>query len=80
MPGLAVLLGALCIRLVTAAVILGWGLRDREGLRSLYLLPFRDVAGLVSFILAYTKRTTVWREAHFVLTRDGRLIAEEGKP
>lgn len=79
-PGLMVLLGALGIRLVTAAVILGWGLRDREGLRSLYLLPFRDVAGLVSFILAYTKRTTVWREAHFVLTRDGRLIAEGGKP
>lgn len=79
-PGLTVLLGAIGIRLFTAAVILRWGLRDREGLRSLYLLPFRDVAGLVSFILAYGKRTTVWREAHFVLTRDGRLIAEEGKP
>ena len=79
-PALMVLLGALGIRLLTAAVILGWGLRDREGLRSLYLLPFRDVVGLVSFILAYTKRTTVWREAHFVLTRDGRLIAEGGKP
>lgn len=79
-PALMVLLGALGIRLLTAAVILGWGLRDREGLRSLYLLPFRDVAGLISFILAYTKRTTVWREAHYVLTRDGRLIAEGGKP
>jgi len=78
--GLAVLLGALCLRLVTAAVILGWGLRDREGLRSLYWLPFRDFAGLVSITLAYTKRTTVWREAHFVLTRDGRLIAQQGKP
>jgi ceramide glucosyltransferase len=78
--GLALLLGALFLRLVTAAVILGWGLRDREGLRNLYWLPYRDLAGLVSFTLAYTKRTTVWREAHFVLTRDGRLIAQQGKP
>ncbi len=75
--GLSVLLGAVVLRLATAAVILGWGLRDREGLRSLYLLPFRDIAGLLSFILAYTRRTTVWRGAHFILTRDGRLVARE---
>jgi ceramide glucosyltransferase len=78
--GLSVLLGALILRLATAAVILGWGLRDREGLRGLYLLPFRDVSGLVSFFLAYTKRTTVWRGAQFILTRDGRLVAQAGKP
>lgn len=78
--GLGVLLGAVGIRLATAAIILGWGLRDREGLRSLALLPFRDIAALVSFVLAYAMRTTVWREAHFVLTRDGRLVAQEGKP
>jgi len=76
--GTAVLLAALLLRLATAAVILGWGLRDREGLRSLYLLPFRDLAALVSFFLAYTKRTTVWRGSHFTLTRDGRLVAREG--
>jgi ceramide glucosyltransferase len=76
--GLSVMLGALLLRLATAAVILGWGLRDREGLRSLYLLPFRDAAALVSFILAYTKRTTVWRGSQFILTRDGRLLAREG--
>jgi ceramide glucosyltransferase len=76
--GVSVLLTALLLRLATSAVILGWGLRDREGLRSLYLLPFRDLAALVSFFLAYTKRTTVWRGAHFILTRDGRLIAREG--
>ena len=76
--GVSVLLAALLLRLATSAVILGWGLRDREGLRSLYLLPFRDLAALVSFLLAYTKRTTVWRGTHFTLTRDGRLIAREG--
>jgi ceramide glucosyltransferase len=74
----AVLLAALLLRLATAAVILGWGLRDREGLRSLYLLPIRDLAALVSFVLAYAKRTTVWRGSQFTLTRDGRLIAREG--
>jgi ceramide glucosyltransferase len=76
--GVAVLLAALLLRLATSAAILGWGLRDREGLRSLHLLPFRDLAALVSFFLAYTKRTTVWRGSHFTLTRDGRLVAREG--
>src|SRR5207245_3456072 len=37
--GLSVLAGALALRLVTTAAILGWGLRDREGLKSLLLLP-----------------------------------------
>ena len=77
--GLAVLAGTLLVRMGTAAINLRWGLRDLEGLRSLYLLPLRDAAALVSFILAYTKRTTVWRGAHFILTRDGRLLAEQGR-
>ena len=77
--GLAILAGALLVRTGTAAINLRWGLHDREGLRSLYLLPLRDVAALVSFVLAYTKRTTVWRGAHFILTRDGRLLAEQGR-
>jgi ceramide glucosyltransferase len=76
--GLAVLAGALAIRLLTASAVLAWGLRDREGLRSLYLLPFRDITALLSFFLAYAKRTTVWRGAHFELTRDGRLVARQG--
>jgi ceramide glucosyltransferase len=73
--GLAVFAGALAVRLATAAMVLCWGLRDREGVRSLYLLPFRDMTALVSFILAYVKRTTIWRGAEFTLTRDGRLVA-----
>jgi ceramide glucosyltransferase len=78
--GLAVLAGALLLRLATAAMIARWGLGDREGLRSLGLLPLRDVAALISWLLAYTKRTTVWRGAQFTLTRDGRLIAREAGP
>ncbi len=73
--GLSVLLGAVVVRLLTAALVLGWGFRDREGMRSLgYLVP-RDLAALISWLLAFTKRTTVWRETEFILTRDGRLVA-----
>jgi ceramide glucosyltransferase len=72
--GWATLAGASAIRLISAAAILGWGLRDREGLRNLWLLPLRDLSSLATWFLAFTKRTTVWRGASFVLTRDGRLI------
>ncbi len=77
--GLAVLAAALAVRLTTSAIILGWGFRDREGLRCLWLLPFRDVASLVSWVLSYTKRTTIWRGNEFILTRDGRMLAREAK-
>jgi ceramide glucosyltransferase len=73
--GLAVLAGVLVTRLLTAGLIMGWALRDREGLRNLLLLIPRDLAALASWLLAFTKRTTVWRGAQFTLTRDGRLVA-----
>jgi ceramide glucosyltransferase len=78
--GLAVLGGALLARLATAAVILGWGFRDGEGLRSLWLLPLRDLAGLASWVAAFTRRTTVWRGRTFRLTRHGRLLEVAAKP
>ncbi len=74
--GVAVLGGTVAIRLATAGMIMGWGWRDREGLRALYLLPLRDIAGVVSLLLAFTRRTTFWRGTEFVLTRDGRLVAK----
>ena len=74
-----VLGSALLLRLGTAAINLGWGMRDREGLRSIWLLPFRDIAGFVSYVLAYTKRTTIWRGTEYTLTRDGRLLARGAK-
>jgi ceramide glucosyltransferase len=73
--GLLVLAGAIGIRIATTAVVLGWGLRDREGLRSLWLLVFRDLSSLATWVLAFTKRTTIWRGNSFILTRDGRLVA-----
>jgi ceramide glucosyltransferase len=75
--GLGVLAGALFLRLATAAAILGWGFGDREGLRSIGLLPLRDVFSLASWFLAFAKRTTIWRGTQFILTRDGRLVARE---
>ncbi len=76
----AILAAAVLLRLASSALMLGMGFRDREGLRSLWLLPFRDLASLVSWLLAFTKRTTIWRGAEFVLTRDGRLMARGAKP
>jgi ceramide glucosyltransferase len=72
---LIVIAAALAMRLTTSAAILGWGFRDREGLRSLWLLVFRDITGLISWFLAFVKRTTIWRGNEFILTRDGRLVA-----
>jgi ceramide glucosyltransferase len=73
--GLSVAAAAFAMRMASAAIILGWGLRDREGLRSLGLLIFRDITSLATWALAFTKRTTIWRGTSFVLTRDGRLVA-----
>jgi ceramide glucosyltransferase len=73
--GIGILAGASALRLTTAAAILGWGLRDREGLRCIWLLLFRDIASLATWLLAFIKRTTVWRGTSFILTRDGRLVA-----
>jgi ceramide glucosyltransferase len=75
--GLAVLGMALVFRLGTAAVLLAWGLGDRPSLRRLGLLPLRDVAGLVSWVLAFAWPTVVWRGEKFFLTRDGRMVPRE---
>jgi ceramide glucosyltransferase len=75
--GLSIMAGAFGLRMISAAAILSWGLRDREGLRSLGLLIFRDIASLITWLLAFIKRTTVWRGTSFILTRDGRLLARE---
>ncbi len=75
----ALVLGAtLAIRLGGAGLVLGpRGLRDREGLRSLWLLPLRDLAGLASWVLALSKHTFEWRGLEFGLTRDGRIVPRE---
>jgi ceramide glucosyltransferase len=44
--GLSVLAATLILRFISGAIVLNHGLGDREGLRSLALLPFRDIASL----------------------------------
>ena len=75
--GLWTVAGAFALRLISAAIILRWGLRDSEGVRSLGLLILRDISSLATWLLAFTKRTTIWRGTSFVLTRDGRLVTQE---
>ena len=72
--GLSVLAAALTIRWITAGVIMGYGLEDSAGIRALPLLPLRDLAGVVSWFLAFTKRTVTWRGTDFILGKGGRLI------
>jgi ceramide glucosyltransferase len=71
--GLAVFGGALLIRWASAALVLGAGLRDREGLRSLLLLPFRDLAGLIVFFQSFSRRTVIWRNIEFTLHPGGKM-------
>jgi len=78
--GLWVVASVLSLRLLSAAAVLGLGLGDREGLRNIGLIPLRDIFSLVTWILAYTKRTITWRGTSFILTRDGRLVAQEQIP
>lgn len=76
--GVGVLAVALSVRHITVAAMLG-AFRDHEGIRSLRLLPLRDLLGLVSWALAFTQRTVTWRGAEFVLTRNGRLTPREAR-
>lgn len=75
--GLVVLLATVALRTVTGAATVS-GLGDREGRGAIWLLPLRDVLGLVSFVLAYTRRTVIWRGRKFILTLHGRLEPVDG--
>jgi hypothetical protein len=74
-----VLGGALALRLAASAAFLA-GIGDGVGLRSLWLLPVRDAAALVSWVLAFTRPIVVWRGAEFVLGADGRMVPKEPAP
>ena len=78
--GLLVLAAVLAIRLGATAVILLRGLDDREGLRSLALLPLRDLAALASWVVAITKRTFMWRGYEFRLASGGRIVPRRISP
>ena len=72
--GLTALLGSIAVRVAAAAMVLGVALRDYKSLRSLWLIPIKDVLSLFWFVHAYVNRTVVWRGARLGLTRDGRFV------
>ena len=78
--GWEVLAGALAVRLLAAAVTLRIGLGDGKSVGRLGLLPLRDLAGLVSWALAFIQPTVIWRGEQFNLTPDGRMVAREPLP
>lgn len=73
MIGLYVLMVAMIIRLITA-VVNSREMKDIEGIKSLYLLPLRDILGLVFWALSFTQRTVVWRGVKFELTSHGKMV------
>jgi ceramide glucosyltransferase len=75
--GCAVLALTLAVRCLLAAASLHLVLQDRTSLKNLALLPLRDLAGLVSWILAFVQPTVIWRGEQFRLTPDGRMVAKE---
>ena len=64
---------ALAIRLATAGAVMGWGMEDREGVRSLAFLPLRDMLAFVSWFLAFVKKTVIWRGTELTLTHRGQV-------
>ena len=71
--GLLVLLSTISIRLLTAGIT-ALELKDDEAIKSLHLLAFRDVVGLIFWLLAFTQRTVVWRGVEFKLTSNGKMV------
>jgi ceramide glucosyltransferase len=78
--GLLVLAAATAFRMLTGGLFMAWGLGDREGLRGLWLLPLRDLAGFASTLLAFARPTVNWSGERFVVGRRGRMVAQEPAP
>lgn len=78
--GLAVLAGAVALRMAATAAILKVALDDGEGLRALWLLPLRDLVGLATWFSSYGQRIVVWREVEYRLTTGGRMVMAAPHP
>ena len=71
--GLLIFVSAIAVRLLTAGII-SLELQDTEAIKSLYLLPLRDIFGLIFWFLAFTQRKVVWRGVEFKLTSKGKMV------
>ncbi len=72
---LAVLGGAIAARLVFGALFLRFVLRDRDGLRALWLLPLRDVLSVFHWLAALVRGSFERRGIRFGVTREGQVIS-----
>jgi ceramide glucosyltransferase len=71
-----VLAAAIVLRVATCALV-ALQLEDEETLRALPWLPLRDLLALVSWALALTRRSFVWRGHRFRLAPGGRIIPRD---
>ncbi len=71
--GLEVLVATIFVRMITAFMV-AQTMKDKETIKNLYLLPFRDVVGLIFWGLAFTQRTVIWRGVEFKLTSHGKMV------
>ncbi|HUO94125.1 MAG TPA: bacteriohopanetetrol glucosamine biosynthesis glycosyltransferase HpnI [Rhizomicrobium sp.] len=77
--GLGILASTIAVRVISAGLI-SWALKDREGRRALWLLPVRDVLGLVVWLVTMLKRDFVRRGQRFALMDDGRIVPRAPPP
>lgn len=71
--GLGILLTTIVIRMISAMMV-AQTMQDKETIKNLYLLPFRDAVGLIFWGLAFTQRTVIWRGVEFKLTSHGKMV------
>jgi ceramide glucosyltransferase len=72
--GLSVLLASIILRLTEAATTLRVALHDRAWLRSIWLVPVKDMLSVIWYARAIFTRTVSWRGVELALTRDGQFI------
>jgi len=46
---------------------------DRDGIKAIWLLPVRDLLGMVFWMASFLKRETRWRGKTFILKK-GKLV------
>ena len=72
--GLSLFLYAVAIRMLLAAVVGGFAVRERILLRTVLLYPFRDLLGFFYWAASYWSDLILWRGREFRLTQDGLMI------
>lgn len=70
---LAAFLWSVATRMLLAAVVSRYVLREKSPWQSVLLYPARDLLGLVFWIASYGSRKILWRNETYVLEKEGRM-------